>query len=273
MEPFGQGILSCLGWSLRHCRSDLRHGRRAGVVPDGLGIEQVVEQIRLVVHPVAVDVAPALTDIPVVDLHPVLGRVHVAEIAEAQAVERVKLRALVGLHAGNVAAEGVEQHVGLADDGRDLVVPLLRVAGQTLGRNVAVGQVAVAVAGDRVALGAQGVGHGARVRARLRKGLVAELFLIIIADAVAERALIPGHGDGRARAAIGKVRVLVQEIIQQRHEVVAAVERLAVGVHVFARELAVFHQQARGKAVAAFVGLAVAVAVGHIFVVAHVVLR
>lgn len=67
--------------------------------------------------------------------------------------------------------------------------------------------------------------------------------------------------------------MLVQEIIQQRHEVVAAVERLAVGVYVFARELAVFHQQARGKAVAAFVGLAVAVAVGHIFVVAHVVLR
>ena len=76
-----------------------------------------------------------------------------------------------------------------------------------------------------------------------------------------------------ARAAVGKVGVLLQEVVEQRHEVVAAVERLAVGVHVLARELAVLHQQAGGKAVAALVGLAVAVAVGHIFVVAHVVLR
>ena len=54
-------------------RSDLRHGRRTGIVPDGLGVKQVIEQVRLVVHPVAVDVAPALADIPVVDLHPVFG--------------------------------------------------------------------------------------------------------------------------------------------------------------------------------------------------------
>ena len=97
------------------------------------------------------------------------------------------------------------------------------------------------MARDRVALGAQRVGHFACVLARLREGLGAELCLIVAADAVAERALIPGHGDGRARAAVGKVRVLLQEVVKQRHEVVAAVERLAVGVHVLARELAVFH--------------------------------
>lgn len=76
-----------------------------------------------------------------------------------------------------------------------------------------------------------------------------------------------------ARAAVGKVGVLREEVVQQRHEIVAAVECLAVGVHVFACEFAVPHQQAGGKAVAALVGLAVAVAVGHVFVVAHVVLR
>ena len=129
------------------------------------------------------------------------------------------------------------------------------------------------MARDRVALGTQRVGHFARIPARLRESLVAELRLIVAADAVAERALIPGHGDDRTRTAVGKVGVLVEEIIEQRHEVIAAVARLAVGVHVLARELAIFHQQAGGKAVAALVGSAVAVAVGHVFVVAHVVLR
>ena len=72
----------------------------------------------------------------------------------------------------------------LVRDGK-LTCEYVDADGQTLGRNVAVGQVAVAVACDRVALGAQRVGHFARVPARLREGLVAELCLVVAADAVA----------------------------------------------------------------------------------------
>ena len=98
------------------------------------------------VQAVAVEVYPALTDIAVMDLHPVILRsIDIAENAEACIVHGFVLCAGILLNSGNVLAEGVDENIGVADDRLNLILPLLNIGCKLICICTAVSEVRIAV--------------------------------------------------------------------------------------------------------------------------------
>ena len=105
-------------------------------------------------------------------------------------------------------------------------------------------------------------------------GTLAQLVLPVGVGVVAEHTLAARHGYDALCAAIGKVRVFLDEALQNRHQVVVALALLAVVADVIAGEAPVgIHRQPVGKTVAAGVCQTVAVTVDHGGIIVHVVLH
>ena len=171
---------------------------------------------------VAVQISSALAEIIVALLHIVLIRVHVAEVAESAVVQIpvAFVIFLVGMPIADIGSEGEEEYIGAADQLTHVILPLLVVRFKLGERNLAVVSVSPAVGGKFptvIAETLRNFTHLLAVRFDVR------IFpLVRRIGAVAEDTVIAGHGNDALGTAIGEVRMLLNELIQNRDEVVGA---------------------------------------------------
>ena len=145
------------------------------------------------VQAVAVKVYPALTDIAVMDLHPVILRgIDIAENAEACVVHGFVLSAAVVLNSGDILAEGVNENIGVADDRLNLILPLLNIGCKLICIGTAVAEVRIAVRSYRPALLLNGLGDRLCLLDLFVILITRQLFLPIRMGMIAENALIAG---------------------------------------------------------------------------------
>ena len=72
---------------------------------------------QVVIHAVAVEVSPALTDVIISELYPVLAGIHITEIPESQLVEIFIFLVFrrVRMPVSDIRSERIEQDIGLSD--------------------------------------------------------------------------------------------------------------------------------------------------------------
>ncbi|VWX52164.1 hypothetical protein MICRO80W_730010 [Micrococcus luteus] len=244
-------------------------GLGAGRVQDGPGVEELLQHGPLArdgrgeADAVHVDARAAV--VAGLELAPRLGgAVHeeegaVAELAEV-AVPLVVLRVLAG--AGDVRAERVDEHVRGAEDRLDLLVPVPHVELELLHGQLRHRPVAPRVGGELPAAVLERVGDlGGGRDVGVERGAVPEL---AGRGAVAEHAVVAGHGQHAAGAVEAEVRVLGEEVVQARDDVERPDVRGALGVRVLVADAAVLgHDQAVREAVAVHVEVVRAVVQGE----------
>ena len=74
---------------------------------------------QVVIHAVAVEVSPSLTDVIISELYPVLAGIHITEIPESQLVEIFIFLVIrrVRMPVSDIRSERIEQDIGLSDQG------------------------------------------------------------------------------------------------------------------------------------------------------------
>ena len=74
---------------------------------------------QVVIHAVAVEVSPSLTDVIISELYPVLAGIHITEIPESQLVEIFIFLVFrrVRMPVSDIRSERIEQDIGLSDQG------------------------------------------------------------------------------------------------------------------------------------------------------------
>ena len=143
------------------------------------------------------------------------GAVYIAEETEARIVERIILRARVFVDARDVRAVRIDENISIADERFDLILPLLRIRCDTLSRGIGEVDVSPAMAADLPAFVAQALrdlAHLGLLLLEFRLGQDAVRNPLRV-RAIAESALIACQRNNGACAAIGKVRVLLAELL------------------------------------------------------------
>ena len=219
---------------------------------------------KVVVHAVAVQVPPPLTQIIRPQLYPGGAGIHIAEIAEALVVQIGKFLVSPGIGppVAHVCAEGVEDDIGGADERFHPLLPFIGVClyrSQIPGAQV---DMAPAVGGQLPAAVPEALGHLAdRFQVFLIIGIGVLIFRI---GAVAQNTLVAGEGQDCPGSLIGKVRVLCNEILQQRHQVEGAGDHGPVVQFHFTGGLSIVpDDDPGGKAVALHIVIIADVVLGH----------
>ena len=109
-----------------------------------MGLDRICFR-KIIVHPVAVQIASALAEVVCSDLDKVLGGVHVAEVAEALGLEIEKPFIVLGIGtpASYITSEGEQDNVGASDERSNLCIPFVCVRDEVLhgdGAHISVAQ-------------------------------------------------------------------------------------------------------------------------------------
>ena len=173
-------------------------------------------------HALAVQVPAALAEVIVALLDPDTVRVDVAEVAEAAAPEQHEALVfrLVGMPVGDIVPEGIDDDVRTLDERGDAFLPLAVVRLQVAHGDLAVIAVAPAVGSKFPAVRTQ---RPCDLRDLLFIFLDIRVYAFIGGiRAVSEHTVVAGDCDDCLGSAVGEVRMLVDEIVQNGDQVVGA---------------------------------------------------
>src|SRR5699024_3456040 len=116
--------------------------------------------IKILIHPVAVQISPALSYVILPDLYPVGIGIHIAEEAEALIMQVLVCLIIIRVFipAADVRSEGKDQDVRGADDISHPLLPFIRILFYLL-KTAAITDMAITVAGQFPAVILEGLHH------------------------------------------------------------------------------------------------------------------
>lgn len=97
--------------------------------------QKIAQHIRIVIHPVSIQITSSLTEILICDLYKILAGIYIAVVIIASALIIGKLVIVHGVSfpASDVRAESKDDHIRLSKDRRHISLPLFIIRLQILG--------------------------------------------------------------------------------------------------------------------------------------------
>lgn len=107
--------------------SHRRHRSRPDRIKHRAGVEEILQELGIIVHPVAVQISSALPEVAVADLHEIFTGIHITVIIVAHAFQILELISGIVLMDGEIRAEGKNDDICSSYQRIYIILKFLRI--------------------------------------------------------------------------------------------------------------------------------------------------